>query len=123
MPLARLGRSPSSLESSLAMKTDELHIAYQSHSTTSERAAQEIAGSVGTLRRMILDYIQRIGPISDEQIQDHFMMNPSTERPRRIELVKLGLVRDSGLTIRTRSGRACTLWCATNPAEDQQRLF
>ena len=105
------------------MKTDELHIAYQGHSTTSERAAQEIAGSADSLRRLILREIQQYGPISDEQLQTYLQLNPSTERPRRIELVKLGLVRDSGQQGKTRSGRACTLWCAAQPGEDQRRLF
>ena len=105
------------------MKADELHIPYQGHSTTSERAAQEIAGTVDTLRRRVMLFIQLNGPSSDDEIQQALSINPSTERPRRIELVKLGLVRDSGLQGKTRSGRACTLWCAANPAEEQQNLF
>ena len=105
------------------MKTDELHIAYQGHSTTSERAAQEIAGSVDSLRRRVMSFIQLNGPSSDEEISEALSMSPSTERPRRIELVKLGLVRDSGQQGKTRSGRACTLWCAANPHEQQAKLF
>ena len=105
------------------MRQDELHIPYQGHSTTSERAAQEIAGSKHSLRWQVIDFIQSNGPSSDDEIQAALGMNPSTERPRRIELVKLGLVRDSGLQGKTRSGRACTLWCAANPGEDQGRLF
>ena len=106
-----------------AMKADELHIPYQGHSTTSERAAQEIAGRAGSWRYMVLVCIQIHGPCSDDFIQRELAMNASTQRPRRIELVKLGLVRDSGLQGKTRSGRACTLWCAANPSEDQGRLF
>ncbi len=107
----------------IAMKHDQVYIAYQGHSTTSERAAQQIAGSVDTMRRMILASLQAHGPMSDEQLQIGLSINPSTERPRRIELCKLGLVRDSGLTGKTRSGRACTLWVASTPSEDQGRLF
>ena len=105
------------------MRHDELHIPYQGHSTTSERAAQEIAGSVDSLRRRVLEFLQLNGPSSDDEIQEALAMNPSTERPRRIELVKLGLVRDSGLTGKTRSGRACTLWIATEPTAEQSTLF
>jgi len=105
------------------MKTDELHIAYQGHSTTSERAAQEIAGSADSLRRQVLEFLQANGPACDEEIQVCLDMNPSTERPRRIELVKLGLVRDSGQQAKTRSGRACTLWCACEVGKEQGRLF
>ena len=105
------------------MRNDELHIPYQGHSTASERAAQEIAGTVDTLRRRVMSFIQLNGPSSDDEIQQALSINPSTQRPRRIELVKLGLVRDSGLQGKTRSGRACTLWVAANPAEEQQKLF
>ena len=105
------------------MRHDEFHIAYQGHSTTSERAAQQIAGGADSLRRRVLDFLQANGPSSDDEIQEALGMNPSTERPRRIELCKLGLVRDSGLQGKTRSGRACTLWVACTPSEDQGRLF
>jgi len=105
------------------MKHDQVYIPYQGHSTTSERAAQEIAGRVESLRRAVLDFLQGHGPASDETIQEELDMNPSTERPRRIELCKLGLVRDSGQQGKTRSGRACTLWVACRPQEDQARLF
>ncbi len=105
------------------VKADELHIPYQGHSTTSERAAQQIAGGAGSWRLEVLILLQGFGPLSDEQIQKALNMNPSTERPRRIELVKLGLVRDSGLQGKTRSGRACTLWMAQDPQQEQQKLF
>ncbi len=105
------------------MRHDELHIAYQGHSTTSERAAQQIAGSSTSLRGMVLGFIQANGPSSDEEGMTFLCMNPSTYRPRRIELCKLGLVRDSGLQGKTRSGRACTLWVACEKGEDQGRLF
>ncbi len=105
------------------MRYDEVYIPYVGHSTTSERAAQQIAGKAGTLRWQVFSYIQANGPCSDNEIQSHLLMDASTQRPRRIELCKLGLVRDSGLQGKTRSGRACTLWVAANPSEDQGRLF
>ncbi len=105
------------------MRHDEIHIAYQGHSTTSERAAQQIAGRADSLRRHVLEVIQANGPTSDDEGIEITQMNPSTYRPRRIELCKLGLVRDSGLTGKTRSGRTCTLWVACAPSEDQGRLF
>ncbi len=105
------------------MRHDEVHIAYQGHSTTSERAAQQIAGGADSLRRLVLSAIQCYGPISDEEICQRWSMNPSTERPRRIELCKLGLVRDSGLQGKTRSGRACMLWVACDPENKQASLF
>jgi hypothetical protein len=47
---------------------------------------------------------------TDEEIQFVVGMNPSTQRPRRIELVRMGLVRDSGTTRLTRAGRKATVW-------------
>ncbi len=105
------------------MRHDEVHIAYQGHSTTSERAAQQIAGGADSLRRRVLRTIQAFGPISDEEGMAEANITASTYRPRRIELCKLGLVRDSGLQGKTRSGRVCTLWVACVPSEDQGRLF
>ncbi len=105
------------------MRHDEIHIAYQGHSTTSERAAQQIAGRAGSWRYMVLVCIQIHGPCSDDFIQRELAMNASTQRPRRIELCKLGLVRDSGLKGKTRSGRACTLWVACDPENKQASLF
>lgn len=40
-------------------------------------------------------------------------MNPSTERPRRVELVKGGWIRDSGKTRKTHSGSEATVWIVT----------
>jgi hypothetical protein len=47
---------------------------------------------------------------TDEELQDALGMNPNTQRPRRIELVERGLVRDSGRTRKTKSGRRATVW-------------
>lgn len=42
-------------------------------------------------------------------------MNPSTQRPRRIELVKAGLViGPEGLTRKTSSGRKAQVWKLAN---------
>jgi len=49
---------------------------------------------------------------TDQEIQDALSMDPSTERPRRVDLVKRGLVKDSGRTRLTRSGRKATVWVA-----------
>lgn len=49
---------------------------------------------------------------TDEEMQGWLDMNPSTQRPRRIELVTSGQVYDSGLTRKTLSGRSATVWRA-----------
>lgn len=90
---------------------------YQSHSATSKAAAEEIAPARITLRTRVLNYLRSQGPATDEILQNHLDMGPSTERPRRIELVNLGLVRDSGLVMQTASGRSAVVWEAVPERE------
>ena len=80
------------------------------HSLTSELAAVQAEPASHTQRRRVLDLLRRCVGLTDEQIQKALDMNPSTQRPRRIELVKAGFVVDSGLTARTVSGRLATIW-------------
>lgn len=89
---------------------------FQHHSLTSEEAAAAILPRTETLRRAVLDAIRNAGDegMTDEELQESLAMNPSTQRPRRIECVGLGLVKDSGRTRPTRSGRKATVWIAAN---------
>jgi hypothetical protein len=84
---------------------------YQRHSTTSAAAARQITPAA-TLRLTVLRFIEQRGMLgaTDEEIQSGLAMNPSTQRPRRVELVNIGIVADSGTTRRTKSGRAATVW-------------
>lgn len=86
----------------------------QRHSPTSVLAAEAIEPRVATLRRTVLEYMRGRGEdgATDEEVQDALHMNPSTERPRRVELVMGGFVRDSGRTRKTRSNRSATVWVA-----------
>ena len=84
--------------------------AYQSHSPTSMAAAVEIAAKAPTLRGQVLRSLRDDGPATDEQIQQRLGMGANTERPRRRELQKLGLVVDSGRTRPTLSGRQAVVW-------------
>jgi hypothetical protein len=85
----------------------------QRHSRTSVEAAQSIEPRSGTLRALVLDYIRgaRDGA-TDEEIQTALGMNPSTERPRRIELVSARLIYDSHTTRLTHSKRNAVVWKA-----------
>ena len=85
---------------------------FQAHSATSREAAEQIEGDAGTLRQHVLKFLQQCGKLgaTDEEIQRALKMNPSTERPRRIELRKGGLVVDSGRYRLTRSKRRATVW-------------
>lgn len=83
---------------------------YQPHSETSREAAVQAEPKSHTQRHAVLRVIRSHGPCTDEFVQEILEMNPSTQRPRRIELVEGGLVRDSGRTAKTRSGRKAVLW-------------
>lgn len=83
----------------------------QGHSDTSKAAARQIEPCTAKGRRLIWDYLAAHPEgATDEEMQFGIDMNPSTQRPRRIELVAAGQVVDSGLKRETRSGREATVW-------------
>lgn len=84
----------------------------QAHSPTSKAAAIAIKPARQTLQARVLDLIRAAGyaGLTDEQIITILNMNPSTERPRRIELQEAGKIVDSGRTRKTRSGRNAVVW-------------
>jgi hypothetical protein len=57
------------------------------------------------------------GGLTDHEMQQMLAMNPSTQRPRRIELVEGGWVVDSGITRLTPSQREAVVWRITTPSE------
>ncbi len=90
---------------------------YQKHSETSREAASKIEGDAPTCRGIVLRVLRAHRALTDEEIQTISSLPPSTQRPRRIELVRLGLVRDSGKIALTRSGRKAVLWEAVTIGE------
>jgi predicted HTH transcriptional regulator len=86
---------------------------FQSHSSTSRAAADEIKPSASTLREQVFELLKSEGPMTDEEIQVRLDMNPNTQRPRRVELVDAGRVTDSGQTKLTKSRRHAVLWKVT----------
>lgn len=87
---------------------------YQPASTTSISAAASMVGKTQTLRDRVLAEL-RARPLTDEGISVALNLNPSTARPRRIELVKMGLVYQVGTRV-TFSGRNAALWSANKEA-------
>jgi hypothetical protein len=87
-------------------------VPYQRHSETSQAAAEAIKPEQANLRERVYEAIAA-SPcgLTDEQIAERTGLNPSTARPRRIELWKAGRVNGLGQE-RTRSGRWATLWRA-----------
>lgn len=82
---------------------------------TQRLAAVEAYPAIGTWRRRVLAAIERTGDrgATDEELQDQLELNPSTQRPRRVELVERGFVTDSGRRRLTRSGRLAVVWVLT----------
>ncbi len=81
---------------------------------TSHMAAARIETSATNLRGKVYRHIRsrKHWGATDIEIQHALAMNPSTQRPRRIELTQKGLVRDSGHRRRTPSGRYAAVWVA-----------
>ena len=89
---------------------------------TSASALASIERSAKTLRGTLYRWLLDQGEIgaTDEEMQIALSMNPSTQRPRRVELARSGIIRAEG-TRKTRSGRSAVVWIA-EPSE-QERLF
>jgi hypothetical protein len=82
-------------------------------SATSAMAADSLgSATLNAMQRRVLELL-RENPhgLTDEEQQAALKMNPSTQRPRRVELVRRGLVAEFG-TRRTSSGRMATVWRA-----------
>ena len=82
---------------------------------TSSVAASLIAGHAKDLRSLVLAFIVRQGPHggTDDDGESALGIRCSTYTPRRGELVKLGLVVDSGRRRNTASGRPAAVWVAS----------
>ena len=80
-------------------------------SRTSMAAADAIHASLNALQRSVVSFLRTRGDhgATDEEIATGLAMNPSTARPRRIELVRRGLVVEAG-TRKAASGRYATAW-------------
>lgn len=86
---------------------------YQPHSPTSRAAAVMAEPMAGTAKARVLEVIRRAfhAGMTDEEIQACGIV-ANTQRPRRVELVRAGLVRDSGRTRKTASGAESVVWVA-----------
>ncbi len=86
-------------------------------SVTRRAAAASIRTDAAPLRSKVLTHLIEQGDTgaTDEQLQLALDMTGNTERPRRKELQKLGLVVDSGQVRQTKSGRTAVVWVAIAP--------
>ena len=83
-------------------------------SVTSAQAADSLRpATLNAMQRRVLELLEATpGGLTDEEMQRRLGMNPSTQRPRRIELARRGMVVEAG-TRRTASGRMAVVWQAT----------
>lgn len=91
----------------------------QRGSPTSVEAARLIEPVLGRFERMVLEHIRSSGGSTDQEGINATALDPSTYRPRRVKLVDLGLVRDSGGTRPTKAGRHAVVWVEVihNPSD------
>ena len=85
---------------------------HQMHSPTSRAAAEAIMPSEGSLEEAVYDCIVQAGEhgMTDAEVQTRLGLDGSTQRPRRVRLVEKGLVKDSGETRKTKTGRHAVVW-------------
>lgn len=88
---------------------------YQHHSETSHSAALLAAPLARSDRELVLEVLKAAGSrgMTDEEIQLFTGLNPSTQRPRRVDLCNAGKVFASNKKRATKSGRMATVWEAS----------
>jgi hypothetical protein len=82
---------------------------YVGGSRTSIDASLSMHGKTAGIRQKVYELLLLRGPMTDEAIAVTLKLNPSTARPRRIELTEDGIVAKVGEG-KTRSGRKASLW-------------
>ncbi len=98
----------------LALSDQPGTITGHDHPSTSHEAAERVLPKTGTQRARVLYEIKAWSHVgmgrTDEELQTLLDMNPSSERPRRIELLNMGWIENSGQTRITRSGAKAIVW-------------
>lgn len=79
---------------------------------TSRDAAARTRTTAPTVRNRVLAYLIERGPqgVTDDEGERALGLKSQSYTPRRRELVKLGIVRDSGERRATDSGRSAVVW-------------
>ena len=97
---------------------------YIKNRPTSVEAAMFAHTFAGKAREMVFLHILREGirGATDEEIQNALEMNPSTARPRRIELEELRLIADSGKVRINKSGARAIVWITSGKIYDADEV-
>jgi len=87
----------------------------QLHSETSKAAGRRAIPNMTGQRKRIRNLLAERYPggLTDEEIAVRLDMSPNSVRPRRVELMRMSAVCDSGLTRKTDSGSKAVVWCLT----------
>ena len=86
----------------------------RNHPDTSYKAADAIAPVAGKLQQMVYAFAVERGDygFTDAEMFNHWPDKPENSlRPRRIELVVAGWLKDSGKRRPNSRGRSCVVWC------------
>lgn len=86
---------------------------FQKHSPTSQEAARLLAPKLSAMECEILNLIAESQVAAGSGMTDDELIaafGSQSARPRRIFLVAIGKVRDSGLVRKTRAGRNAVVW-------------
>lgn len=82
----------------------------RSNDTTSLDAAKTVSAYQRSQQQQdLIDVLEVHGPLTDEQMVQLTAMNPNSQRPRRRELEKAGVLCEAG-EARTASGRKAKTW-------------
>lgn len=85
---------------------------YAKGSETSKEAAKSVEPYLGNWQAQVYACIKQAGQrgATDGEIQQALGIQSHSQVPRRLELVKLSLVVDSGFVRKSPSGRRSTVW-------------
>ncbi len=88
---------------------------HQRHSDTSRAAALAMIPKFKGLMLNLFRFFKARGELGMTDEEGQFMsgINGNSYRPGRVKLVDLGLVVDSGMRRKTRSGKEAVVWVAT----------
>lgn len=88
----------------------------RNHPDTSYKAADAIAPIAGKLRQAVYAFFVERGSYgaTDAEIFDRWPeKSENSLRPRRVELVEAGWLKDSGKRRLNKRGRSCCVWTVT----------
>jgi hypothetical protein len=91
-----------------------------SNDSTSLEAAESLVPHLGRLEAAVLEVIRHRHGATDEEVERATGLLHQTASARRRGLVLHGMVRDSGLTRKTNSGRNAIVWVVSSDAPARQ---